>query len=636
MHTTPRTLHHRRAQRGGVLVIVALWMGVALACLLVLDIGHLFWQQRELQKTADMAALAGAAEEVGTACRADAAAPAGRNARDNGYAEGVGQSLQAQPGRWSPQAGAPAPFFVAGAAPFNACHVQVMHTVPYFFVWPAAAGSARTLHAQATAAQTPRVARLSVRSTLAAVDSSQSPLLNAVLGGLLGGSLNLSAAGWNGLLATQVDLLQFLDALALKLGVNAGDYDSLLTTDMALGVLLETLVEVLNHSSTASDGISALEGIQQALVTAPPMQLQLQQLVRLQSGLDRAALETSLNVFDLVQAAVQVGNGNRAVVAAVAIPLGIAKVAVHLQVLDPPQLTALGDPERAKQDPLGPDGLFVRTAQVRLLAQVDVPLVGAAMAAVNAVLKLVSPAIALLNLLTGNADGYADLELLPPPSRLDLSLELGGGAAYVTDYACQVGAKSLTTSVRTSLADIQLGRLGRDADEALRNAFSSRAPVAMGALPVLDVGCWGCEGAGKRTPQYFGGLGVAVNNSVAARQVDHWVLSQPPRTDEPPMWAGISTIDIVQSLTTTVRGLGVLQDLPAHPHASPGGIGAIFALLTDVTNALLALVSGLIAEVLAPLLDPLVSGVLRLLGVDLAITEVGGQLNCGGSAQLVY
>jgi hypothetical protein len=42
-----------------------------------------------------------------------------------------------------------------------------------------------------------------------------------------------------------------------------------------------------------------------------------------------------------------------------------------------------------------------------------------------------------------------------------------------------------------------------------------------------------------------------------------------------------------------------------------------------------------VAGVLAPVLDPLVNTSLRLLGVDLALTEVGGQLNCG-AAELVY
>ena len=51
--------HHRKQQQGVTLVMVALWMGIALAALMVLDIGNLFWQKRELQKIADLSALAG-------------------------------------------------------------------------------------------------------------------------------------------------------------------------------------------------------------------------------------------------------------------------------------------------------------------------------------------------------------------------------------------------------------------------------------------------------------------------------------------------------------------------------------------------------------------------------------------------
>ena len=56
--------HH--FQQGAVALVAALWMGVALACLMVLDIGNLFWQQRELQKMADFAAIAGATDPAST------------------------------------------------------------------------------------------------------------------------------------------------------------------------------------------------------------------------------------------------------------------------------------------------------------------------------------------------------------------------------------------------------------------------------------------------------------------------------------------------------------------------------------------------------------------------------------------
>lgn len=44
-----------------------------------------------------------------------------------------------------------------------------------------------------------------------------------------------------------------------------------------------------------------------------------------------------------------------------------------MKVIEPPQFSAIGDPARAKADPLGPDRIYVRTAQVRTLLSVNLP-----------------------------------------------------------------------------------------------------------------------------------------------------------------------------------------------------------------------------------------------------------------------
>jgi uncharacterized membrane protein len=177
-----------------VALVAALWMGVALSCLMALDIGNLFWQQRELQKMADLAAVAGAADPVNT-CASLAAASAASNGR------AATDQLQVQSGHWQPNAsGQRTSYFVAGAATVvNACRVTVQRTVPYFFVWPAADGGRRSLQATATAVQRPQLARLSVRSKLAAIQNNNDALLlNALVGGLLGGKVDISVLGWNG------------------------------------------------------------------------------------------------------------------------------------------------------------------------------------------------------------------------------------------------------------------------------------------------------------------------------------------------------------------------------------------------------------------------------------------------------
>lgn len=623
--------HH--FQQGAVALVAALWMGVALACLMVLDIGNLFWQQRELQKMADFAAVAGAADPLTTCTTLSIG-----NASSNGAA--TTDQLQVQYGRWQPQASGPRnTYFVAGAGTVvNACRVTVLRNVPYFFVWPAAEGGRRSLQATATALQRPQLARLSVRSKLAAIHSdSDALLLNALVGGLLGGNLNVSVLGWNGLLGAQIDLLSFLDALALKIGIDAGDYDRLLGTQVSVNKVLESMLDVLQRdTTTVAVAVQALQRVVDVSATIPGMQLQLDQLLKLQSGLATSALSTSLNVLDLVQALVQVGNRNNAVAGAVDIPLGLANVAVRLKVVEPPQLAAIGNPALAKLDPLGADRLWVRTAQVRALVSVDLPVVGAAVTALNALLKLISPAVALVNFLTGGGSDYADLELLPAPSRLDVSVDVGGGQTYLTDYVCTEAGKALVQTVRTSIADIRVGRLGANATEAAQKAFASNAPVAMQPLPVLDIGCWGCDGLGKRTPQYFGGLGLMLDTPVGSKEVAGFQQLQPPRLEQAPVWGGIQTDNVVNSLNSTLGSLNGLVTLPADPRASSAGIRGILTLVDGILDGVLSLLGGLVAGVLAPVLDPLVNTLLRLLGIDLAITEVGGQLNCGGTAELVY
>ena len=56
----------------------------------------------------------------------------------------------------------------------------------------------------------------------------------------------------------------------------------------------------------------------------------------------------------------------------------------------------------------------------------------------------------------------------------------------------------------------------------------------------------------------------------------------------------------------------------------------------DLLGGLSGAVAALIGQVLSPLLDPLVNVLLKVLGIDLATTDVGVQLNCAADVQLVF
>ena len=189
--------HHRKQQQGVTLVMVALWMGIALAALMVLDIGNLFWQKRELQKIADLSALAGSTQPLNAACSSTAPSNAKQIADANGLR--AGDVFEAKYGRWAPGAGVPLEQFFAAAdlSKSNACHVEVQRNVSYFFIFSASGHKSRWIGAKATALVSgDPVATVLVRSTLASLNGG---MLNTLLSAVLGTQVNLTAASWQGI-----------------------------------------------------------------------------------------------------------------------------------------------------------------------------------------------------------------------------------------------------------------------------------------------------------------------------------------------------------------------------------------------------------------------------------------------------
>lgn len=652
----------RRAMRGAIAVVGALWLGVAVICLMAIDIGHVFWQQREVQKIADMAAMAAAAGQS-----AECASQALLGARRNGLR--LDTELESvQCGNWDPkqpvaQAGTgtdrPDQFFVAAREPFNAARVTVRRTVPYFFFF--GGDVSRVLTATATAARATPLAVLNIRSTAADFDTSRSPLLNAVVGGLLGGSIDLTAVGWQGLVNTDVDLLSYLDALAVELGVRVGDYEQLLQTTTDVGTLLRVAADVLqrggNTANATVEAINALLGIEAAVPSGAPL-LKLADFLQVQSGSSLSGLDVGLQAMQLVQGVVQAANGKSGLAADVpANLLGLVNARVSVKVIEPPQISAVGDPELARLAPQGPDQIFVRTAQVRTLVSVDLPVLSGVTGLLNTVTAALAPVTNVLNnLLSLNLVGLVesvtcliacertltDVALLPPPLRLDLSIEAGNGQSYISDYQCDASSRSLTTQTRTSLGDVRIGRMGTSALDAKNRVFATRSLPVVDSVPVLDIGSKRCSvllgvpiSCQPRTPYVGGGLGISAQIPIAASDVTQ-VFSNPPQLDEPPRYQAISTQGIVSSLEDTVRGLNLLKPIPPVSAAEGPGLGNLLTQLTAALSGVINALGNVVSSVLSPLLDPLVDSLLKALGIDVAQTEVSGRLSCSANVELVY
>ncbi|MEH3085890.1 MAG: TadG family pilus assembly protein [Xylophilus ampelinus] len=638
-----------RRHGGAAAILAAFWMLVGVACLMSIDIGSVFWQRRELQRVADLAALAGA-EDTADGCAAAVASAVG-NARSNGYEAPL--PVDAACGTWDlrrPVAGTdPVRHFHAGDERLrNAVRVRLARTVPYFFAiqWGTAG---RAIGAEATAARQPARAALAIRTATARVDSAQAAWLDPLVGGLLGGQVALGVAGWQGLADASLGLLAYLDQLAVDLGVAAGAYEQVLQAQASAGALLGAAATVLER-----DGAAASAAVRRLQVAAAPgPALRLGDLVRMQAGAPASALDTRLQLASVVQAVAQLAGSRSG--AAVEVPLasvpGIGSVAARVRVVEPPQISAVGNPMAARAEApgfAGPGAIRVRTAQVRILVAANLPGLSGIAGLANAVLGLLAPVTGLLN-------GALNLRLsevvclgctqsrvvlaLDSPLRLHLQIDTGSAEAWVTDFECgEPGARTLSVGARTAAAQLRVGQMSA-ADEAA--SMSSAAAPAIAPMPLLDVETSTCTLVVCGPWSKHSRTGLKADLAVGANTASY-VFDRPAGVHvafavddaEPFRFAGRN---VVASLTDGLEGLQ-LQTY-TYDAARPNRFGSLVGGATQLVSSAAGAVKGVVDKLLAPLLAGpagLEGLLLRGLGIELAATRVNARLSCSRDVDLVW
>jgi uncharacterized membrane protein len=641
--------NRRRRSAGSILVNTAIALSLIIITLIGTELGYMFYLKRELQKTADLAALAGA-QGLGANNCTTATAAAIANAAQNmpvGLTPLGADGIVC--GRWDPMQTPASPHFAAPLSGEDLNAVRVVISRAPALLMPGIAGNqAGTITVEAMAARMSPRAALTIRSTLLAVDSTKSPLLNAVFGSLLGGSVNLSAGGWDGLVKTQINLLSYLDRLAINLGVGAGQYNQLLMTDASVNNLLQAAIDVMRQNGGTAqatlDAIAGLLSLQTSIPAATPL-VKLGDLLQMQSGTSAAGLDLNLQAFQLIQAIVQAANGKNALAADVPLSIpGIVTVSVKLKVIEPPQISAVGNPELAKLAPDGPNGIFVRTAQVRALITADLPGLSVITNLLNTVTNLLAPVTSLLNsVLSLNLQNILCLSctqtravLVPDdPVRVSIGLNVASGKAKVTDFNCTAPAlPSLTTQTQTSVAEVQVGQIA-NADEAA--FFSSKLPPPIQPIPVLDVQTAQCttvlgiQSCGSWTN--YSRTGLKADTTVGATSAGYTYVNPPPLNQDP-AYHSLAANNLVNSVASTLSGLQ-LQTY----YYSPGGanhFGDLIGTATQLLQTAFGAVQTLIQTLLSPLLDPVLNFLTTYLGINLAQTDVGARLTCASGAELVY
>ena len=660
-------------QRGAIGLMAALTLVLALLCtLMVIDSGRLYMEKRSLQRIADVAALEAAGRKGTCATGASAASYATQSAIRNGFTPGSdGRTLVATCGTLSVNTESRR-VFTADATQSQAIQVVVSHPVPRSIAAGIAALFDSTpdspdiqLSATAVAASASPLAPLTIRSAAMTIDSAKAAVLNPIVGGLLGGTLNLGVANWQGLVNTDLNLLSYLDRLKLDLNITAVGYTQVLNTTVSVSQLMQSAINVLDPSGTLN-ATATIAGLQAIKAAAGATTVLLGDLLAVQGSADIAALNTSLRLLDLVQGLAQLANDKNGISAPVQINIpGLAQVTTRIQVIEPPQLSAIGDP--GKIDPLNPrtgaNRIYVRTAQMRALVSINLPVLGTITSLANTAGSVVGSLTPLLNsALNLNLAGvvtsatcalgltscmvsnikFLDSGTPATGPKIDLSLSLASADSYITGYTCTSNTvKTLTVHTDATLVTAKLGQI----TDAFPTATDPSAVTAI-PLPVIDIGTQTCQkilgllgNCGPRTPFGAGGIGLSFDtvsqSPLGTAAAINTTFSSPnlPEINSPPYFlTGTTSVKPSTVLNGVVSGVKVDVYKPATSTTLGNVITGAATLLNSLTSALDVIVENTLKPLLTSLVDPLLAS----LGVTLAPADVGANLSCNfGQAHLV-
>lgn len=421
-----------RDRAGNIAITTALTFPLVIGALaLGIDYGHLTVEQRELQNTADLAAIAAASSLTSP----EKATLDYFQLNNLNYAVRTANGILTTKGElpFSPEQifstyegyaeitrghYTPDPTKVAGARfqpntmPYDAAQVTMRKKGAFFFA--SSFTEPPVLGASGTAA-TDKVASFSIGSRLASLNEG---VVNALLGKLLGTTISLKVMDYQGLIDAQVDLLKTIDLLAMDLNLKAGTYSDLLKTDINYGKLLNALGRTTGITPAVQATLKTLE----TAVNKTKVTVKLGDILSLGPMSERLIgqsdnLSVKAGVFDLLSAAATAANGGKQIALDLGTTIpGLGSVKVNLAIGQPP----VGTPPSA----VGAPGTIVRTAQTRLSIEATV-------------------------------DGLSAIAGLKV--RVPLYLEVAYAEARLASISCTNGAPTVGVEAIPGVAEIALG-----------------------------------------------------------------------------------------------------------------------------------------------------------------------------------
>lgn len=684
-----RTVWFAGRQRGSVPILAFIFLTVVLILAFSIDAGFAFMKRRDLQRAADMAALAGAQTLPGcanttsydTVARANVASNLGNNV--------TSLTIATSCGIWtSPAATATTPgTFVAAtsanAASGNAVSVTLTLGVPSFFQL---AGT-RTISATAVARKAPAVVTFTVDSGLLALDTNNSvlaPLLQTV--GLTPSFYIGAAQKLVGVNITPKGLLQAL-GVPVTGDVSVASLSGVANVQsLTVGALLNaTKAALITQNGALSTSVSLMNDLINVVAGKPAMNLPINLFGSdskpgIIANIDAAgvstanALTANVAVADLITAAIVGGNGTNAIAVPQLAILG-GTVSVEARVVSPPQIG------------VGGVGAKATNAQVRLFLTVDSaassagPLAGI-LSAAGTTLKLplvleVAQSTATVTALQCGATPSATLQVNSGLVNVCVG-DTAAGVDPTTDPASCTTLMTKRTTIATLLNAINVGanvNLSLVTNSPAPITFSGPFPQKVGPIGSsvnlsqivtalltglsLDVSAGGGSSASgtvagglvNNVPSAQAAVAISTVNSFLSKAANG--LNQTANALNATL-GGVATLNLpqvlggvgglVNGLVNTLGGivtglLGGVSDLLCTLGGTQCRINAVSATLS--TSNISPVLGSVLYTLLNPLLTPLsnvLNTLLSSLGITLGMTTVTvDSINCqNGLVQLVY
>ena len=590
-----------QGQRGAAAVFA---VGAILAGLLVtvlaINVGMLYYAQRDLQRLATLGAMAGV--QVSSGCRNSGAPGVPGNlslvtaqvlqgiknnnqssdGTDNGSAAlltGIGGSPAVQGGKIDDSSGIHTfAVLTDGSQQIDAVRVNLTKPAPGLFSRFLSSAPV-VLMASSTAREQP-LGAFSIGSTLANLNTANSALLNPILGGLLGTTLNLSAVDYQGLAQTQLSLAN------LMVAANVTDLSQLLAIDTnaaGLEALLAAATATVNPSvANLLTGLTL--GSTQGGADVPLATL----LGNIGVGLnptvnDVAANVPFINVLDMLQQIGEAAAGKTgitiALTPAVTVP-GLANINVFLKVLEPPQVSALG-----------PVGTSQSTAQIRLMLRANVDTSG------------------VLGLLSALAKATINL---------GVDVDVAAAQGTISSLICPSDSKpnpSATVAVKTGLVLLTLGGFSGNpaTDPSISAPDTPLLNVTLLGLPIVTLGVKQPvndnpgigSGSGTTTPftNYTTPTPLPLPNTHSyIYQACNDTLGNPCAAPDPTNpQTPVSSTNIAAGITALIGSLAAKNNLQVDVLGIGLG-GLLDPIIAALNTALLTPVTSLVDGLLNPLL----------------------------------